>query len=87
MGFADTASTMGMAVAGLAVGSFSQHIDRRHGILLSRAILAIPTTLLAAALDLTVFTAAHHAGARHGVDVRADAPYLMGSLRCKGPRL
>jgi predicted MFS family arabinose efflux permease len=56
MGFAVNASTMGMAVAGLVVGFFSQHIDRRLGILLSLALLAIPTTLLAVAPNLTVFT-------------------------------
>src|SRR5205814_2597427 len=56
MGFAVNASTMGMAVAGLVVGFLSQHIDRRLGILLSLAILAIPTTLLAVAPNLTVFT-------------------------------
>src|SRR5437763_10115848 len=56
MGFAVNASTMGMAVAGLVVGFFSQHIDRRFGILLSLALLAIPTTLLAVAPNLTVFT-------------------------------
>ena len=56
MGFAVNASTMGMAVAGLVVGFLSQHIDRRLGILLSLALLAIPTTLLASAPDLTVFT-------------------------------
>jgi MFS transporter, YNFM family, putative membrane transport protein len=56
MGFAVNASTMGMAVAGLVVGFFSQHIDRRLGILLSLTLLAVPTTLLAVAPDLTVFT-------------------------------
>ena len=56
MGFAVNASTMGMAVAGLAVGFFSPHIDRRLGILLSLVLLAIPTALLAIAPDLTVFT-------------------------------
>src|SRR5882724_7515356 len=56
MGFAVNASTMGMAVAGLVVGFFSQHIDRRLGILLSLALLAIPTILLAVAPNLTVFT-------------------------------
>ena len=56
MGFAVNASTMGMAMAGLVVGFFSQHIDRRLGILLSLALLAIPTTLLAVAPNLTVFT-------------------------------
>src|SRR5216684_9313076 len=56
MGFAVNASTMGMAVAGLVVGFLSQHIDRRLGILLNLAFLAVPTTLLAVAPNLTVFT-------------------------------
>src|SRR5579871_5285340 len=42
MGFAVNATTMGMAVAGLVVGFFSPHIDRRLGILVSLAVLAIP---------------------------------------------
>src|SRR5262252_6009122 len=54
MGFAVNASTMGMAAAGLIVSVFSQRIDRRFGILLSLAVLAIPTALLASAPDLTV---------------------------------
>ncbi len=56
MGFAVNASTMGMAIAGLVVGFFSQHIDRHRGILFSLAILAVPTTLLAVAPNLVVFT-------------------------------
>jgi YNFM family putative membrane transporter len=56
MGFAVNASTMGMALAGLVVGFLSPHIDRRLGILLSLVLLAIPTTLLASAPDLAVFT-------------------------------
>src|ERR1043165_5469299 len=56
MGFAVNASTMGMAVAGLVVGFLSPHIDRRFGILASLVLLAIPTTLLASAPDLAVFT-------------------------------
>jgi YNFM family putative membrane transporter len=56
MGFAVNASTMGMAIAGLVVGFFSPHIDRRLGILLSLALLAIPTSLLAVAPNLTIFT-------------------------------
>jgi len=56
MGFAVNASTMGMAIAGLVVGFFSPHIDRRLGILVSLAVLAVPTTLLASAPNLTVFT-------------------------------
>jgi YNFM family putative membrane transporter len=56
MGFAVNASTFGMAVAGLGVALFSRHIDRRTGILVSLAVLSIPTALLAAAPDLTTFT-------------------------------
>lgn len=56
MGFAVNASTIGMAVAGLVVGSFSPHIDRRMGILASLLLLAIPTGLLAVAPNLAVFT-------------------------------
>ena len=56
MGFAVNASTMGMAMSGLAVGYFSREIDRRKGILLSLLVLAIPTALLAHAPDLTTFT-------------------------------
>ena len=47
MGFAVNASTMGMAVAGLVVGLFSRRIDRRLGILVSLALLSVPTALLA----------------------------------------
>ncbi|QQO32484.1 MFS transporter [Bradyrhizobium diazoefficiens] len=56
MGFAVNASTFGMAVAGLIVGFLSPHINRRTGILLSLALLAIPTSLLASAPSLAVFT-------------------------------
>jgi YNFM family putative membrane transporter len=56
MGFAVNATTMGMAVAGLVVGFFSPRIDRRFGILASLTLLAVPTTLLASAPDLTIFT-------------------------------
>ena len=56
MGFAVNASTMGMAIAGLVVGFLSPHIDRRLGILMSLVLLAVPTTLLASAPNLTVFT-------------------------------
>ena len=56
MGFAVNSSTIGMAIAGLVVSLFSQHIDRRLGILISLALLSIPTALLAIAPDLTTFT-------------------------------
>ena len=56
MGFAVNSSTMGMAIASLVVGFLSPHIDRRLGILISLVVLAVPTSLLASAPDLTVFT-------------------------------
>jgi MFS transporter, YNFM family, putative membrane transport protein len=57
MGLAVNASTVGMAIAGLAVAFFSRSIDRRLGILLSLGLLAVPTTLLAFAPNLAVFAA------------------------------
>jgi len=57
MGTAVNASTFGMAVAGLAVALFSRRIDRRRGVIVSLAVLAVPTALLASAPDLTTFTA------------------------------
>ena len=56
MGLAVNASTMGMAVSGLAVALFARRIDRRLGILVSLALLAIPTALLAIAPGLATFT-------------------------------
>jgi YNFM family putative membrane transporter len=55
MGFAVNSSTIGMAVSGLVVSLFSQHINRRTGILLSLVALSVPTALLATAPNLTVF--------------------------------
>lgn len=57
IGLAVNASTLGMAIAGLAVSFFSHRIDRRRGILISLALLSIPTALLASAPDLPTFTA------------------------------
>jgi predicted MFS family arabinose efflux permease len=57
MGTAVNASTFGMALGGLGVALLSRHIDRRWGVLLSLAILALPTALLAWAPDLVAFTA------------------------------
>ncbi len=57
MGFAVNASTIGMAIAGLAVAFFSRRIDRRRGIVTALALLSIPTALLAVAPDLMTFTA------------------------------
>lgn len=55
MGFAVNASTIGMAVAGVIVALISRHLDRRRGIWISLALLAVPTTLLASAPDITSF--------------------------------
>lgn len=55
MGVAVNASTFGMAVAGLAIAFFGRGIDRRRGIWISLAVLAIPTTLLAFTQDIRLF--------------------------------
>ena len=55
IGVAANASTIGMAIAGLVVGGLAQRLDRRRGVWLSLALLAIPTTLLASAPNLTIF--------------------------------
>ena len=55
IGVAANASTIGMAIAGLLVGALGQDLDRRKGVWFSLALLAIPTTLLASASNLTVF--------------------------------
>jgi MFS transporter, YNFM family, putative membrane transport protein len=55
MGLAVNASTLGMAVASIAVAVFNQKVDRRRGIIISLAFLAIPTFLLAFAPNLAVF--------------------------------
>jgi YNFM family putative membrane transporter len=57
MGFAVNASTIGMAAGGFAVALFGRRLDRRRGILVSLAMLSIPTALLAAMPSLPVFTA------------------------------
>jgi predicted MFS family arabinose efflux permease len=56
MGLAVNACTMGMAISGLVVALFARRIDRRLGILVSLALLAMPTALLAVAPDLMSFT-------------------------------
>lgn len=55
IGLAANASTIGMAVAGLLAGALFGNVERRAGISLSLALLAIPTMLLAWAPNLTVF--------------------------------
>lgn len=55
MGFSVNASTIGMAVAGVVVALASRKLDRRRGIWISLALLAIPTALLATAPDVGWF--------------------------------
>jgi YNFM family putative membrane transporter len=57
MGVAVNASTVGMALSSLATSFLGHRIDRRTGIVGSLALLAVPTTLLAVAPDLAIFTA------------------------------
>lgn len=57
MGLAVNACTFGMAAAGLAVALFGRRIERRSGIVLSLAMLALPTALLAQAPNLAIFAA------------------------------
>ncbi|HZZ90883.1 MAG TPA: MFS transporter [Caulobacteraceae bacterium] len=56
IGVAVNASTFGMAAAGLIVALISHRIPRRTGVWMALGLLAIPTTLLAFAPDLAVFT-------------------------------
>ena len=55
MGLAVNVSTIGMAIAGLLAGVFSDRVDRRTGIQVSLLLLSIPTVLLAFAPNLLVF--------------------------------
>lgn len=55
IGFAVNACTAGMAVSSLAVALLARHINRRWGIVISLLLLAVPTTMLAFAPDLTTF--------------------------------
>ncbi|WP_026620867.1 MFS transporter, YNFM family, putative membrane transport protein (plasmid) [Ensifer sp. WSM1721] len=55
MGLAVNASTFGMAAAGLAIGIFGRNLDRRNGIWISLALLAVPTVLLSTTRDIATF--------------------------------
>jgi predicted MFS family arabinose efflux permease len=57
IGFAVNASTIGMAASCLVVALVSRRLNRRQGIWISLAVLAIPTSLLAVAPELVSFTA------------------------------
>lgn len=56
MGLAVNASTLGMAVGALAMAFAGRRIERRLGVAVSLALLAVPTLLLASAPDLMHFT-------------------------------
>lgn len=55
IGIAANAGTIGMAIAGLLAGVLAGDIDRRRGIWISLALLAVPTTLLAFAPNPLIF--------------------------------
>lgn len=55
IGFAVNAGTIGMAASSLGVALISHRLDRRRGIWISLALLAIPTALLAFAPNLYAF--------------------------------
>lgn len=55
IGIAANATTLGMAIAGLLVGAFSAHVERKRAICLSLLVLSVPTALLSLAPDLTSF--------------------------------
>src|SRR5689334_13282554 len=57
MSFAVNASTIGMAISGLAMALFGRRIDRRLGIMLSLAALTVPTLLLGLMPNLALFAA------------------------------
>jgi predicted MFS family arabinose efflux permease len=57
MSFAVNASTIGMAISGLAMALFGHRVDRRRGIMLSLALLSVPTLLLASMPNLVAFAA------------------------------
>ena len=55
MSLAVNASTLGMAAASLAMAFLAERLDRRRGVVLSLALLSIPTLLLSVAPNLAVF--------------------------------
>ena len=55
IGLAANASTMGMAIAGLAMAFIGGRINRKTGVLACLAALSVPTALLANATDLGAF--------------------------------
>jgi MFS transporter, YNFM family, putative membrane transport protein len=57
MGLAVNASTFGMAAGALAMALVGGRIDRRRGVSVALALLAVPTLLLAYAPDLATFSA------------------------------
>jgi MFS transporter, YNFM family, putative membrane transport protein len=56
MSFAVNASTLGMAIAAVGMSLFGRRVGRRTGIVVSLAVLTVPTALLAVAPDLNSFT-------------------------------
>src|SRR5918992_676937 len=78
MGLAVNAATLGMALAGLGVAFFSRRIDRRRGVTVSLAALAIPTALLSTAFALTLSYLAEQCSAAESAG--AFAAYITGNV-------
>jgi predicted MFS family arabinose efflux permease len=57
MSLAVNASTIGMAISGLGIALAGRGLDRRRGIMISLALLSVPTLLLATMPSLPVFGA------------------------------
>lgn len=57
IGLAVNASTIGMALSCLGVALISRHVNRRRGIWISLALLAVPTVLLSFAPSIAAFAA------------------------------
>lgn len=55
MGLAVNASTLGMAIGGIAISIYGSRIERRSGIVASLALLSVPTLFLAVAPNLWAF--------------------------------
>jgi predicted MFS family arabinose efflux permease len=84
MGVAVNACTLGMAMSSLVVALISHRIQRRGGIWVSLALLAIPTLLLSVAPDLVTFAALRVA---QGVFMAAAFALMLADLgEHLGPR-
>jgi len=77
MGLAVNACTLGMAISSLAVALFGGRIERRRGIWISLALLALPTVLLSVAPNLIAFSVLRVA---QGVFMAAAFAFMLAYL-------